>query len=836
MTAWHDSLLQDLRFTARTLRREWAFTLVAVSVLGLGLGASTTLFSAVNAVLLRPLSFDRPEQLVSIGSRLSGRRAITAVSPPEFMDMQRHLTTVTGMAAARGSALDLVGHGEPERVAISEVSPDFFRVLRVTPILGRTFAADEHANADVRLAVVSHALWQRRWGGDPRILGRTFTASRERRDEAGRPGTTGELVTFTVVGVMAQGFRNPPPLENRFSRLPPAEIWIPLTLNGSVQAGSRTNWNVNVVGRLASSATLDGLQRELDRLAASLLAAHPDVHKRQNGTLGLGATPLLDAVVGSRRLDLAILLGATSLLLLIACCNVASLLLARATDRDRELALRSALGAGRLRLVRQLLTESVVLGLLGGSVGAGLALLGTSAFRTLGPADFPRLSEVTVDLRVLGFGLVVSMVTGLLFGLAPAMLAARDASKASAGFGGQRVAGGRGTTRLKGVLVAAEIALALMLLTGSGLLAQSVYRLQRVDPGIDPDNVVLMQVSLPPTYASEDQRAAFFGTLRERLAALPGVRSVSHVEDPPMAFNTSSPPVRKEGASASEDNLPSAALHPVGGDYFRTMGIRMLAGRAFTGTDVPGSVPVAVVSEAMAAGLWPGTNPLGRRINLGHGPESPWLTVVGVVNGIRQYSLDQPPDWEVYVPYAQRAQANRAFMLVKTDSNSASLLRPMRRAVWALDANVPIPEFTTMNARVDATLRLPRFRAILLAGFALIALTLAAAGVYGTVLYVVGRRTREVGIRMALGANPRSVVSLMLRQSLWPVLAGIGMGVAGAFGATRVLGSVVFEIRVTDPSTFLGAAALLAVLGLLAAFVPARRATRVAPADALRAD
>jgi putative ABC transport system permease protein len=455
-----------------------------------------------------------------------------------------------------------------------------------------------------------------------------------------------------------------------------------------------------------------------------------------------------------------------------------------------------------------------------------LTFVGIHAFRLLGPTGFPRLEEISVDAPVLAFCLLLSLVSGLLSGLVPAVIVSRRVP--SSGLG-SRVEGGGALRRGQGVFIAGELAAAVVLLAGSGLLATSALRLQGMDPGIDPDDVILMQVSLPPTYAEGPPRVAFLDSLRERLAALPGVASASYVEDPPMGFNTWSPPIR-----AFEDaRVFEGAAHRVGEDYFRTMGIRLLSGRLLTRGD-DSAARVVVLSKELAEQIWPGENALGRRIRMDDGPEAPWYTVVGVVNGIRQYGLDQAPAGEAYLPAARGGIANRTYLAVKTGADPARLTGHLRQAVWSLDPNVPIPEITTMKSRVDATLRLPRFRALLLSLFTLLALVLVSAGVWGMVRYVVSRRTREIGIHMALGAQPGEVAARLFRQVLWPILGGAGVGLAGAFAATRLLDSVLFGVEVADPGTLLPSAAALATLGVLSALFPIRRATRVNPADVLR--
>ncbi len=822
-----EGLFQDLRFAARTLRKRPAFALVAVGVIGLGIGASTTLFSAVDGVLLRSLPYPGADRLVFMGSKYPEGTRISAMSLPSFMDIMDQVSSTEEYAAARGRALDVIGEGEPERVSVAEVSPDYFSVLGVTPALGAGFTTDDHLRENPRVVMVSDGIWRRRWGGDPNVLGSTFLAS---------DGRSSELLTYTVVGVLPPGFSHPTPLESPYSRLPASELWAPLPVNAQVYTTPRTNYTIRTIARLRDGATLEVLNSELHALAVALTEAYPEAHVRGDTYLGLGAHPLLDQVVGNRRRDLIILLGATGLLLLIACANVAGLLLARALDRTQELRLRTALGASRIRLFRQLVTESLLLGVLGGGLGIAVAQLGVRAFRAFGPADFPRMADVALNLRVLGFGIAVALLTGLLFGLGPALAGSRKKDGSLLAPTARGSTSGKGTARLRGSLVALEVALALVLLTGCGLLARSVIRLQSRDAGVDTDNLALMQVRLLPSYEAEEQRSAFFRDLKVELDNLPGVIGVSYIGDPPMGFNNWAPYVWREEDVARGERAGMGMAHPVGLDYFRTMGIPILRGRAFTSADDGSSLPVMVVSQTMAAALWPDEDPLGKRLNLALQHGGDWIAVVGVSGDIRQASLASEPDWDLYLPYAQSAGNSGLFMAVRTAGDPLALAGAFREAVWALDANVPVPEITTMTARRNATLRLPRFRVLLLTAFAVVALLLASAGIYGTLMYTVGRRTAELGIRMALGAESVDVIWLVLRQGLWPVILGVAAGLAGSLATARLLESVLFQVSPSDPVTIAAVAGALMGVSLLACYVPARRASQIDPQAALRTE
>lgn len=615
-----DALLRDLRYALRALRRSPGSTVLVILTLALGIGASTAIFSAVNRVLLRPLPYDDPSRLVFVGTT-QGSRYPSYTSIPDFIDWKQRLTTLQGLAAAQVAGFAIVGEGTAERVSAARISPDFLSTLGVAPQLGRAFSAEEYRTGAEPVVLLSHSIWQRRWGGDPNVIGTTFSAEESR---AGRGA-------FRVVGVTPADFQAPQVV------LPGgAEIYMALPVDERAYARSRTSRSLRVIGRLKAGVSLEAAQREAGALAVAMAAQHVDANTSREGTLGIGVASLLGMTVGSAGDELLILLGASALLLLIGCANVANLLLARATGRAKEIAVRSALGARRGRVLRQLLTESTCLGVAGGIGGIVIAFAAVKAFRVVGPGDFPRLGEVCVDLPALAFALGLALITGMLFGLAPGHVSSRCEVSQTLREGTGRSSAAEGRTRLRSALVSAETALALVVLAGAGLLINSYLRLQSVELGFDPDDVSMMEIGLSRSYSSDEQRAAFFRELTDRVRAIPGVESVSSIVDPPIGYVMWAPPVVLEGPQEGEP--PWIPAHMVGPDYFRTMGIRLLRGRGLTSGDDSGHPLVAVVNETMARELWPQGDALGRRIRLSPDPNAPWITVVGVANDIRQPS------------------------------------------------------------------------------------------------------------------------------------------------------------------------------------------------------
>ncbi|UCC84651.1 MAG: ABC transporter permease [Gemmatimonadota bacterium] len=813
--AWLDSLLADLRYAARALRANRRFTLVAALMLALGIGASTAIFSAVHGVLLRPLPYDDASRLVYVGTSWSSPQP-TYTSVPDFIDWKERIRAVEGLAAATNIGFVLAEGGEPERIQAARVSPDFFTTLAVAPAIGRSFSAEEHLTGAEPVVILSHGLWQRRWGGDRTIIGATVAAEESRTGRG----------SFRVIGVLPSGFQGPAAMQ-----LQDTEIWMPLPVDGAAYARSRTSRSLRVVGRLRPGADIEAARQEINAVAAAMAAEYPSAYTSSDGTLGIGVAPLLEMTIGSTSRELLILLAASALLLLIACANVANLLFARATERDKEVAVRSALGATRGRIVFQLLTESVSLALLGGTGGILVALSAVEVFRVIGPADFPRRAAVAIDPVALAFALGLTLVTAALFGLTPALLGSKsDLSRALKERSGTS-SGTAGRARLRGILVAAETALSLIVLAGAGLLINSYFRLQSVDPGFDAENVLTMEVGLGKSYSTDDQRAAFYRELTDRVAAIPAVASVGSIVDPPMGSVMWAPPVYVEGRGVEEP--PWVPAHMVGPGYFEALEIRLLRGRSITSHDVAGQPLVAIVNETMGKEFWPGIDPVGRSFTMSSRPGAPSLTVIGMVNDIRQVNLASPTQSEFYIPYAQHAWFGWNHIVLRTDADRAVMVGPMRQALADVDPTVPFDGVIAMSDRVSTSLLAPRFRTILLAGFAIVALLLASGGMYATMLYAVGQRTHEIGIRIALGGDAPTVLSLVLRQGMKVAALGIVAGLVTTLATARALESFVFGIEPTDPVTLGIIAAVVAIAALLACYFPARRATRIDPLVAL---
>ena len=802
-------MLADLRYALRQLAKSPGFTAVAVLTLALGIGACTAIFSVVDGVLLRPLDYAQPDRIVVVRSSAPPEFPEFSVSPPDFLDWEKQARSFSHLAAATGASLNLTGDGEPQRLNGIKVTARYFDVYGVQPALGRTFLPGEDAAGKSHVAVLSYPCWQRLFAGATDVLGRALQLN-------GEP--------YTVVGVTPPGFG----AANK------TDAFVPMAFTPDETANdNRGAHYVSVIGRLKPGVTAAQADAELKLIAARLAQQYPDSNKGWTAF----ALPLLDYSVRDVRVVLWTLLGAVGCVLLIACANIANLLLARATARHREISIRAALGAGRARLVRQLLTESVVLALAGGAAGVLVSRWGLDALLALAPASLPRTADIHLDGGVLAFSLLLSLATGILFGLAPAWLAARtDVNEAlKQGARGTTEGGGRG--RLRSTLLVLEVAFALVLLASAGLLVRSFGRLAHVDPGFNPENATLIRLSLPAKkYGQPAQQAAFADALLSRLSALPGVQAAGLTHSMPLVgdYNLS---FEIQGRPVAPSGQPSASYYSVTPGYFPAMGIRLVRGRLFTARDDAKAPRVAIVNEAFVRQHFPHEEVLGHRIyitNTARTPES-WREIVGVVADVTQSGVDRVTPAQTYEPFAQQP-FDSLNVVVRTSSSPAALLGALRPTVYSVDKDQPVRGIQPLEEIMAASLSRQRFATLLLAIFSLVALVIAAVGIYGVMAYNVTQRTGEIGIRMALGAQPRDVLGLMFRHGARLVGLGLVLGLAGTLATARVLGSLLFHTSTRDPLTLAAITLLLGAVAALACLIPARRATRVDPMTALRAE
>jgi len=800
-------MLNDFRYAFRQLIKAPGFTAVTILTLALGIGACTAIFSVVNTVLLRPLDYPDPSRLVTIRETQLPEFPEFSVAPPNFLDWAKQSKSFEKLAAYSGSRINLTGDGEPQQLLAVKATAEYFEVYGIKPALGRTFLPEEDAVGKNHVAVLSYPCWQRLFGGAGDVVGRPIQLN-------GEP--------YTVVGIAPLGFGSASKVE----------VWIPMAFEPKETANdARGAHYVNVAGRLKSGVTVAQAKAELEVIAAQLAKQYPDSNKGW----GIFMMPLQDYNVRDVRTVLYTLLGAVGCVLLIACANIANLLLARATARHREISIRAALGASRARLMRQLLTESVVLSVCGGVAGVILARWGLDALLALAPSTLPRTSEIHLDSGVLVFSLILSVVTGLAFGIAPAWLAARaDVNEAlKQGTRGSTEGGARG--RLRNALVVIEVTLALMLLGGAGLLARSFMELSHVDPGFTPENATVMRLSLPQKkYPLPEQQTNFANALLERVKALPGVQAAGAVQSMPLvgdyvlSFNIEGRP------AITPSDQPSTNYYAVTPDYFRAMGIRLVRGRVFTPQDDAKAPRVAIINETMARQHFPNEDPIGKRLNISNGPDA-WREIVGIVRDIKQYGVDKATSSQSYEPFAQ-APFNSVNVVIRTNGPAAPLVSSLRPAVYAVDKDQPVGLIRPLEEIVSETIARQRFAMLLLTVFSVVALVIAAVGIYGVMAYSVVQRTSEFGIRMALGAQQRDVLRLVLTQGGKLIGLGLLIGIVATLAASRAMGSMLFNVSAQDPLTLGSITILLGAVALVACLLPASRATKVNPIEALRAE
>ncbi len=799
----------DLRYGSRMLWKNKGFTAVAVIALALGIGANSAIFSVVNTVLLRPLPYKDADRLVIVwedNTKLGFPNDTPAVA--NYIDWRNQSTVFEGMAALADLSINLTGAGEPERFDGKRVSANFFSLLGVEPLLGRGFLPEEDVPGANHVVVLSHGLWQRRFGSDKGLVGKSITLNGE---------------GYTVVGVMPPGFK----FMNE-----DVGMWVPIAFTPQ-QATNRGSHYLQVVARLKPGVTVEGAQAEMSTIATRLQQQYPE----QNTDLGASVVPLHEEVVGKIKPALIVLLGAVGFVLLVACANVANLLLARAAVRQKEIALRTALGASRLRLVRQFLTESLLLAALGGVVGTLLSIWGVSLLKNFIPENISQVKAITVDARVLGFTALVTLLTGLVFGLAPALQASRFNLNETLKEGGRDNAQTRGGNRVRNVLVVLEVAVSLVLLVGAGLLINSFMRLRSVDPGFRADNLLTMSVVLPQQkYPDHARRTAFYTDMIRRVEGLTGVRSAGVTNWIPLVQQGDSIGVSIEGQPAPTGKPHIVVTRVVSPHYFGTMGIQLVEGRVFEeGRDRVDSPCVVVVGEAVARKYWPGQSPIGKRIAPGRvESEDDWCQVVGLVKDVKQMDLAAEPKPQIYFTYEQASFFAPRHLVVRTEGDPLALAATVRKTVWDVDREQPVSDINTMEGVLSDSIARQRFTTLLLGVFAGVALVLAAVGIYGVMSYSMAQRTREIGIRMALGAQKRHVLNLAVGQGLRLVAVGVALGLAVAFALTRLMSSLLYGVSATDPATLVIISLFLVAVALFASYIPARRAAKVDPLIALR--
>lgn len=803
-------LAQDLRYALRMYKRNWGFTLTALLVMALSICATVAIFSAVNTIVLRPLPYKNPDRLVVVWGNQAKTPKVPA-SPADFVDWTRQTTTLEGLTAYSGQSFNLTGAGDPERIEGAVVSPNFFQLLEMQPLLGRVFNETDQQSSGNRLAVIGEGLWRRRFGGQNSIIGSRLLLNDE---------------SFQIVGVMPRDFQFPDRVD----------LWVgpkqqvpepPVNLPGNVLELRAARY-LGTVARLKPGIKLEQAQADMSAIAERLAQQYPDSNQDHR----LKLVPLQEEIVGNVKPVLLMLLGATALVLLTACSNVGNLLLGRAITRRKEISTRLALGASRLRIAQQVLTESVLLSLVAGAVGLLLAKFAIKALIAIGPATIPRAAQISIDGTVLWVTLLISILTGISFGLAPALQSRTTNLTDALNEGARGSSAGPGQHRLRSALVISQVALSFALLICGGLMFKSFYRLQNVNLGFDPDSVLTMQISLPRSkYADPKLVTQFYKETVQRVGALPGVKSVGAVSKLPLTGTGISGGVVIEGRPDNPSEQLMMDRRVITEDYFKTMSIPLKQGRFFTSSDW-GNPNVVVINETGAKRYWNGENPVGRRLRFEEAEDS-WVEIVGVVGDVRQANIEAEPKPELYIPYFQRPSHNMT-VVAKLNSAATPSAGSFRSEVTAVDRSQPVYNIRTMDQVVDEALAQARFSVVLLGIFAATGLMLAAVGLYGVMTTSVANRTHEIGIRIAVGARPSTIIRMILVQGAVPVLIGLGLGLFLAFALTRSLGSLLFMVPSADLSTYLIASAFFVLLMFVASLIPAWRASKLSPTLAIR--
>ncbi len=823
---WLEDLTQDVRYAFRMLRKSPGFTAVAVLTLALGIGATTAIFSVVNAVLLQALPYHDSNRLMLVREKLPRFFPTPfSVSAPDIAVMARNNHVFTGVAGFTGIQVNLSGVGAPERIVAERISANLFPLIDASPLIGRIFHEGEDQPGHF-VTVLSYGLWQRSFGGEPSAVGRPITLNGQ---------------SYTIIGVMPKGFEFPPRGMPQFNS---ADLWIPMALSHDELTDLGDNFDWGVIGRLKSGVTPAQAQSDINVVAADVLKTWglPPTMKVELDTV---VTPLREVVVGDVQTLMYLLLGAVGLLLLIACANVANLLLARTSARRKEMAMRAALGAPRGRVIRQLLTESVLLAFFGGALGIFAAIWGTRLLAALAPDNIPQVQGIGVDHTVLLFAALLSAVTGVLFGLAPAFAASRANVNEILKEEGREGAAGRSGVSARSAFVIAQVAIAFVLVIGGGLLVRSFIDAESSHSGVQAENVLTATISLPPPQYSESARAEqFFQQLTERMENTPGVESIGFSSDLPTEMDWDHIFVVEEHPTFATAQAPHSANSLVLGNYFQTLDVPLIRGRFFTPEEEKGHADVLIISAGMAKKYWPGEDPIGKRVKWGTaGSKDPWLTVVGVVGDVKQGALDQPTLAHTYEPYLsvcsqknamQNSFCNTLGVAVRSRTSPTGVLSGLQVTVHDIDPAEPLTRVRTLRDVLESSIAPRRFNTFLLAIFACAALLLSSIGLYGVISYSVGQRTHEIGIRMALGGQPRDILHVILGQGLKLLAIGLAVGLAASLVLTRLMSNLLYGVSSTDPLTFAAVAILLTLVALLACYIPARRAMRVDPMVALR--